>query len=163
MELQNVEKLLNMMVVYEGEPDMSVADVLEAYQILKKVKAELCNYIESLMDKSEDYFFHMEMPQGSLLIFKSEHDGYAENMIYTPYITTNKKVLDKLKENPNNPVFQVLKFFSDNVRHIRNLVCMYDISEEECLSKELLEELHIFDLFGLYDYELNFYDIEECS
>lgn len=152
-QLENVEKLLGTLIVDEEADDVSVSEVQSAYELLGRVKAELVYYIKQLMPDDENYIFTVTMPVDAVSVVNVYSDDIGLELIHLPFLVASKNVWGRLKEDKDNPVFKVLDYFHLNVHWIRTKLSLYGVPYDVVLTRELLDEYKIFDLYGIYSYE----------
>lgn len=160
-QLENVEKLLGTLIVDEEADDVSVSEVQSAYELLGRVKAELVYYIKQLMPDDENYIFTVTMPFDAVSVVNVYSDDIGLELIQLPFLVASKNVWGRLKEDKDNPVFKVLDYFYLNVHWIRTKLSLYDVPYDVVLTRELLDEYKIFDLYGIYSYESMYANIWE--
>lgn len=161
MNFSNVENLLGTLLVCEDADKLSLVDMQDAYALLKQVKLELTDYIKQLVSSTEPYIVDLKMPLDSVHTINLDNINPDLIILHLPFGTISLNVWQKLKENLDNPVFKVLRYFSDNVKCIRDILTMYGVADSVPLTRELLEEYKIFDLYGLHEYENAYKDFDK--
>ena len=161
MNFRNVEALLGTLLVWEDADELSVIDMQVAYDTLKRVKVELTSYIKQLINSTEPYIVDLRMPLDSVHTINLDNINPDLVILHLSFGTISLNVWQKLKENLSNPVFKVLRYFSDNVKCIRSILTMNGVDDFAPITKELLDEYRIFDLFDLYEYENAYKDFDK--
>lgn len=151
-----IQMLLDTMSVYEDsvskETAFSKADILEG------VSKEITEYVTKLAQSTDKgYKFHMLYPSVSLLL--SAEETSMDDMIHLPFMSCPVYLWEMMKQDGNNPVFQVLKYFCMSVHCIRCILAMYGVSYDVVITDSLLQEYGIVDVFDLHSYEHIFYDV----
>lgn len=157
-QLENVEKLLGTLSVDEKHDDISASEVQSAYELLSRVKAELVYYIKQLMSDDANYIFTVTMPFDAVSVYS---DDIGLELIHLPFLVASKNVWGRLKGDKDNPVFKVLDYFYLNVSWIRNKLSLYGVPYDVVLTRELLDEYKIFDLYSVYSYESMYTNVWE--
>lgn len=158
--MSKVDEFLCSLIVCEQPDNVSVSEIQSVYGKFELAKLELTQYVKELMGNDEHYFFELKMPLDAVNIVKVDLCNLDFDIIHLPFATVSSNLWNRLKENPKNPVFQVVLHLAYNVRSIRGMLLMYGVSDDVALTSELLDEYNIMDLLGLYRFEDMYSDVE---
>lgn len=154
-----VKRLTEFMSVYEDASldDMEPSEIID---ILSAVKIQIIAYISELSARQSqrDTEFHLICPQVDIDIAGKDGDFSGRELIYLPFMSCSVWLWDKLVQEPDNPVFETVKYFCMCVHFLRCKLSMYGVPYDKPLTSKLLDDYGIMDAFEVYRYEHIFRD-----
>ncbi|MBU5473604.1 hypothetical protein [Roseburia sp. MSJ-14] len=152
-----VQRLTEFMSVYE-DASLDEMEPSEIIDILSAVKTQITCYISDLSDRQKDAEFHLICPQIDIDIAGKDGDFSGRELIYLPFMRCSVWLWDKLVQEPDNPVFETVKYFCMCVHFLRCKLVMYGVPYDKPLTSKLLDDYGIMDAFEVYRYEHLFRD-----
>lgn len=154
-----VQRLTEFMSVCE---DANIEDIepSEIIDILSDVKIQITVYISELSARQaqKDAEFHLICPQVDIDIAGKDGDFSGRELIYLPFMRCSVWLWDKLVQEPDNPVFETVKYFCMCCHYLRCKLVMYGVPYDKPLTSKLLDDYGIMDTFEVYRYEHLFRD-----
>lgn len=153
-----VQRLTEFMSVYE-DASLDEMEPSEVIGILSDVKTQITAYISELSDrqKQKDTEFHLICPQVDIDI-AGKGDFSGRELIYLPFMSCSVWLWEKMLQEPDNPVFETIKYFCMSVHFLRCKLSMYGVPYDKPLTSKLLDDYGIMDAFEVYRYEHIFRD-----
>lgn len=149
-----VQRLTEFMSVCE---DASIEDIepSEVIDILSAVKIQITAYISELSDRQlqKDAEFHLIYPQVDIDIYGKNGDFSGRELSYLPFMSCSIWLWEKLVQEPDNPVFEIVKYFCMCVHFLRCKLSMYGVTYDKSLTSKLLDDYGIMDAFEIYRFQ----------
>lgn len=153
-----VQKLLEFLSVYEDEDRMNV-EVSEVIDVLASIQSEIYIYVQDLVYKEEKGCeCHLSFPDMNLEFPAEDGSFSGRELIYLPFMSCSVWLWKKLMQNPNNPIFETVRYCCMNVHYLRCKLSMYGVPYDKPLTSKLLREYNVIDIFEIYKYEHIFRD-----
>lgn len=152
------ERLNDIMSVCEDKKftEVEASEVIDA---LASVRADVFLYVQNwAYREGKGCEIHITFP-GIDFDFPVENGDFSgRELIYLPFMSCSVWLWEKMLQEPENPIFEMVRYFCMCVHYLRCKLVMYGVPYDKPLTSKLLSEYNILDVFEIYKYEHIFRD-----
>lgn len=152
------ERLNDIMSVCEDKKftEVEASEVIDA---LASVRADVFLYVQNwVYREGKGCEIHITFP-GIDFDFPAENGDFSgRELIYLPFMSCSVWLWEKMLQEPENPIFGMVRYFCMSCHYLRCKLVMYGIPYDKPLTSKLLKEYNILDMFDVYHYEHIFRD-----